>query len=243
MPGRTAMTKRVVFFDAAGTLLRVRGSVGEQYAALARRFGVEIGAGVLDKLFPAAFRAAPPMAFPGATPDAVPALERGLWRELVRGIFAQAGFLAAFGEAGFDDYFAALYRHFETAEAWEVYPDVLPALRALRERGCQAGVITNFDGRIVPLLDRVGLAGWFDSVTVSSRVGAVKPDPAIFRYALALHGIRPAEALHVGDSPADDVQGALDAGLSAVLVDREGCHADMVDGARVAALAEVVRFL
>lgn len=235
--------RRVVFFDVAGTLLRVRGSAGAQYAALARRFGVDASPAVLDRLFPAAFRAAPPMTFPGAPPEAIPAREREWWRGVVSGVFEAAGLLGAFGDAGFQAFFAALYAHFETAEAWEVYADVLPLLVTLGERGCRAGIITNFDGRVVPLLRHLGLADRFDSVTLSSRVGAAKPDPAIFRHALARHGVRPDEALHVGDSPAEDVVGAAAAGLFAVLVDREGRHADPARGVRVASLTEVTRFL
>lgn len=239
------MGRRVVFFDVAGTLIRPRGRVGEHYAAIARRFGVEADPGALTRHFPAAFREATPMAFPGARPEEVPALERGVWRGLVRGIFERAGALAEFGDAArFEAFFAQLFGHFESASVWEVYPDVLPAFEALRERGCRLGVVTNFDGRVEPLLDGLGLSPWLDSLTRSSRVGAVKPDAAIFRHALALHAARPEEALHVGDSPAHDVQGALAAGLGAVLVDREGRHAAAgAAGHRVASLGEVARLL
>jgi putative hydrolase of the HAD superfamily len=234
----------VVFFDVAGTLLRVRGSVGEQYAALARRFGIAAGADALDSGFGPAFRAASPMAFPGASPEAVPALERDWWRRLVRGLFEDVGFLNPDDAGRFDDYFAALYAHFATAAAWEVYADVRPLLRTLRERGCRTGVVTNFDGRIGPLLAEVGLAPWFDSVTVASEVGVAKPDPAIFRHALALHGAEPGEAIHVGDSPAEDVAGAAAAGLLPVLVDRGNRHAEVAaPGVRVTSLTEVACFL
>ena len=236
-------TRRVAFFDVAGTLLHVRGSVGAQYAALARRFGVDAAPEALDRLFPAAFRAAPPMAFPGVPHDAVPARERAVWEGIVRRLFEAAGLLGAFGEARFPAFFAALWEHFAAAEAWEVYPDVAPCLDALRERGCRTGIITNFDGRILRLLDVLGLASRFDSVTRSSAVGAAKPDPAIFRHALARYGVEAAEALHVGDSPAEDVAGAAAAGLLAVLVDRGRRHGDPPQGARIASLAELTRFL
>jgi putative hydrolase of the HAD superfamily len=237
------MPIQVIFFDVAGTLLRVRGSVGEHYAALARRFGVDARASDLDPHFPAAFRAAPPMAFPGVPAAEIAARERAVWEGLVRGMFARAGLLGAFGPGGFADYFAALYAHFETEAAWEVFPDVLPALGAVRARGLGLGIVTNFDGRVLPLLERVGLAGWFDSTTLSSRVGAAKPDPAIFRHALARHGARPDEAVHVGDSPAEDLAGAQAAGLRGVLVDRTGRHATRAGGSRISSLAELERFL
>ncbi|HEV8673783.1 MAG TPA: HAD-IA family hydrolase [Methylomirabilota bacterium] len=235
--------RRLVLFDVAGTLLGVREGVGAQYAALARRFGVAAEPNLIDRLFPAAFRAAPPMVFPGVPPDAVPDRERAVWEGIVRRIFAEAGLVPDFGEARFAAYFGALYAHFATAAAWAVHLDVLPLLGTLRARGVRAGIVTNFDSRIEPLLAEVGLDSWFEAVTRSSAVGAAKPDPAIFRHALARHGVEAAEALHVGDSPTEDVAGAAAAGLLGVLVDRAGRHPDPPGGVRVASLAEVTRLL
>jgi putative hydrolase of the HAD superfamily len=230
-----------VCFDAAGTLIRVRGSVGGQYAAVARRLGVDADPAALDAAFPAAFRSAPPMAFPGAAADAVPALERAWWRALVQRLVEAVGLAPALDVVGFDRYFDQLYDHFTTPAAWEVYPDVRPTLAAVRARGCRIGLVTNFDGRIVPLLDALGLTSSFDALTLSSRVGAAKPDARIFGAALTALGVPPAAALHVGDSPEDDVAGARAAGLGAVLVDRDGRHPD-VPG-RVRSLAEVTALL
>lgn len=235
--------RRIVFFDVAGTLIRVRGSVGAQYAAVARRFGVEADAEALTRLFPAAFRAAPPMAFPGVPPEEVPARERALWADIVRRLFAAAGLGPAIDAAGFGRFFAALWDHFAAAETWEIYPDVGPCLAALRARGCRTGIITNFDARIETLLPALGLASGFDSLTRSGAVGAAKPDGAIFRAALARHAATPAEAVHVGDSPAEDVAGAEAAGLRGVLVDRGGRLPAPPAGVRIASLAELTRWL
>ena len=232
-----------MFFDAAGTLVRVRGGVGEQYAAVARRFGVEADPRALAREFPAAFRAAPPMAFPGASPAEVPGLERRVWQGLVRRVFEGAGMLATGGAGWFEDYFDAVYRHFEDASVWDVYPDVWPILGTLRARGHQIGVISNFDGRFLGIADGLGLARWFDSVTLSSRVGAVKPQREIFAHALAAHGVEPGEALHVGDSPAEDVEGALAAGLGAVLIDRDNRHAGLSSLPRVTSLDQILQLL
>jgi putative hydrolase of the HAD superfamily len=230
----------VVFFDAAGTLLHVRGGVGAQYAAVARRFGVDADPAALERAFPAAFRAAPPMAFPGASADRVPALERAVWQGIVRAVFGAAGLLPAFGPRGFEAYFDAVYAHFEAPAAWEVFPDVLPTLAGLAERGAEVGIISNFDSRLLRVLDGLGLAKWFASVTLSSRVGVTKPGAAIFAEALARHGAPAAAAVHVGDSLAEDYRGARAAGLGAVLVDRAGRYADHPDVRRAASLAEVV---
>jgi putative hydrolase of the HAD superfamily len=227
----------VVFFDVAGTLIRVRDGVGAQYARVAGRFGVAVDSAALEREFPRAFRAAPPIAFPGVPSEAIPGLEREIWWGIVRDVFAGVGLLPAFGPGAFNAYFDAVYRHFEDGAVWEVFPDVVPALTALHALGCSLGVVSNFDGRVFPILDGLGLAPWFASVTLSRQVGVTKPDPAIFARALARHGAQPAQALHVGDSPMEDGEGARAAGLRAVLIDRTGRHADRPGVARVDSLA------
>ena len=226
----------VVFFDVAGTLIRVRDGVGAQYARVAGRFGVTVDPSPLEREFPRAFRAAPPMAFPGVATAAIPDLEREVWRGIVRDVFAGAGVLTAFAPGAFDAYFDTVYRHFEDASAWEVFPDVVPALTALGALGCTLGIVSNFDSRVLQILDGLSLAPWFASVTLSSQVGATKPDRAIFEQALARHGAQAARTLHVGDSPVEDFDGARAAGLRAVLIDRGGRHVARPDLVRVASL-------
>jgi putative hydrolase of the HAD superfamily len=228
--------EKVVFFDVAGTLIRVRDGVGAQYARVAGRFGVAADPRALEREFPRAFRAAPPMAFPGARPEDVPGLEREIWRGIVRGVFTGAGVLSAFAPGAFDAYFDAVYRHFEDAAVWDVFPDVAPALSEVRALGCSLGVLSNFDSRVVTILGGLGLAPWFESVTLSSQIGVTKPDRAIFARALACHGAESAEALHVGDSPVEDAEGARAAGFRAVLIDRAGRHADRPGVTRIHAL-------
>jgi putative hydrolase of the HAD superfamily len=226
----------VVFFDVAGTLIRVRDGVGLQYARVAGRFGVAANPSVLEREFPRAFRTAPPMAFPGAPIEAVPGLEREVWRGIVRDVFAGAGLLTAFAPGLFDAYFDAVYRHFEDAATWDVFPDVGPALSALRALGCSLGIVSNFDSRALRVLAGLGLAPWFASVTLSSQAGATKPDRAIFERALARHGVDAGRAFHVGDSLVEDCEGARAAGLRAVLIDRGGRHVARPGLVRVASL-------
>ena len=229
----------VVFFDVAGTLIRVRDGVGVQYARVAGRFGLAADPNALEREFPRAFRAAPPMAFPGAPADAIPGLEREVWRGIVRDVFAGAGLAAGFAPGAFDAYFDAVYRHFEDPTTWEVFPDVMPALSALHALGSPLGVLSNFDSRVLRILQGLGLAPWFRSVTLSSQVGATKPDRAIFARALAYHGVDATQALHVGDSPVEDWEGAHAAGLRAVLIDRSGRHARRPGLVRVGSLVQL----
>lgn len=100
------------------------------------------------------------------------------------------------------------------------YPDVVPALVWARARGLALVVVSNWDSSLPEVLDRVGVGAYLDGVITSATAGAAKPDPAIFRSALALAGVPARQALHVGDSLAQDVAGAQAAGVRAVWLDR-----------------------
>jgi putative hydrolase of the HAD superfamily len=102
------------------------------------------------------------------------------------------------------------------------YPDAAPALRELRGRGLALVVASNWDCSLHDVLSGAGLARLLDGVVTSAEVGARKPDRAIFDAALRAAGCDPADALHVGDSLAADVEGARAAGIRAVLLDRDG---------------------
>lgn len=105
---------------------------------------------------------------------------------------------------------------------FEAHADARPALVRARQRGARVVVVSNWDVSLLEVLERVGLAPLLDAVVTSAAVGAAKPAPAIFRHALALAGARPQDALHVGDSLQEDVRGAQECGIAAVLIVRDG---------------------
>jgi len=84
-------------------------------------------------------------------------------------------------------------------------------------------VISNSNGTVAAILDRLGLGPHLDFVIDSSEVGVEKPDPRIFQIALDRAGLRAHEAAYVGDLYSIDVVGARAAGLSAILMDPGGC--------------------
>ncbi len=92
------------------------------------------------------------------------------------------------------------------------------ALARLRAAGLRLGVVSNSDGRVEAALEAAGLRRYFDVVLDSALVGVEKPDPAIFHAALEALGVRPDEALYVGDLYEVDVVGARAAGVEAVLL-------------------------
>lgn len=113
------------------------------------------------------------------------------------------------------------------------YPEVPAVLRALRDRGLRLVVCSNWDLSLHDVLARTGLAPLLDGAAISAVEGAEKPDPALLRRALALADVgEPAAALHVGDSVAADVEGALAAGIRPVLVRRAGDEVRSLDDGR-----------
>ena len=122
--------------------------------------------------------------------------------------------------------------HFHRQESWSLYPEVVEVLEALRESGLKLFVVSNWDSTLPALLDRLDLTRHFDGVVVSALVGSSKPAREIFDTALALAGVAAHEALHVGDSPSEDYDGARNAGLPALLLDRAGLGHDGFESIR-----------
>lgn len=231
---------KAVFFDLVGTLVEPRAAIGHQYAAVARRHGARIDVPALEAAFAHEVASSPAVQAWGLAREAAEAAERSWWHGLVGRVFAAAGAGALLQPARFEPFFDELYRHFTTSLAWRLYPDVLPAIDRLRGRGLATGLVTNYDSRIYRLVESLGLASRLDSITIPSAAGAAKPAPAIFEQALRGHGLEPADAAHVGDSLADDYEGALGAGLRAVLLDRDDRHAALAGVRRARSLDEAV---
>jgi putative hydrolase of the HAD superfamily len=210
-----------VLFDLVGTLIAVRSSVGTQYARLAAQFGIEVLPEALDKAFPPELAAAPPLVFPGRTAAEVAELEKEVWRGIVRRVLAEAGALAGFEAPAFARYFDALFEHFSTGAGWRVYPDVVGALERVRQAGWRTGLVSNFDSRVFPLLERLDLSRLLDVIAVPAVAFAEKPDARIFRFALRALGAEASRGVVVGDSIREDVEAARQAGLEAILIARD----------------------
>lgn len=115
--------------------------------------------------------------------------------------------------------FEDIYRYYERPEAWKLAPGLERALAKVRAAGIKVCVVSNFDSRLRPLLEEMGLASVFDHVVVSAEVGAEKPSPRIFREACRVCGVDPDRdiVVHVGDDRRNDINGARDVGIYAWL--------------------------
>ena len=114
---------------------------------------------------------------------------------------------------------------------------MLPVLEELSERGLALAVVSNWDSFLPELLELQGLSGFFRTVSVSAIEGTGKPEAEIFRRTCARLAVEPEAALHVGDSPRDDYEGARGAGLRAVLLDRADRHPHLPE--RIHSLSEL----
>jgi len=143
-----------------------------------------------------------------------------------------------------------LLNEFTTGGVWtRVIPGSAAALRAIAATGVKLAIVSNADGSVEAQLAADGICQLgagpgvpMDAILDSSVVGVAKPDPRIFEIALERLGVSPDRAVHVGDTPAADVDGARAAGVTPVLVDPFDDHPD-TDVLRVASLAAFAALL
>ena len=209
---------KVIFFDAVGTLFDVKGSVGEVYLTYAKKYGVpdtEQTRHALNAAFKQTIKDMPLPVFSVERPEKLKQCERLWWFDVVHAVFYRVGMFE-----GFDDFFEEVFEAFGQSTHWELFPETHEVLAHLKGQGFELGIISNFDTRFFQVSRALGLNAFFDSVTISSLVGAAKPAKKIFSHALDEHMLAPQEALHVGDHRIEDFEGARQAGLHAVLIDR-----------------------
>ena len=224
---KTDSSITVIFFDAAGTLFHVKGSVADVYLQYAEKYGVQASSDLkreINQAFEQAFRDAPPPIFAVDRPEKLKQCERLWWFDIVHAVFYRVGMFD-----GFDAYFEDVYEAFSTGKHWVLYPETLSVLQYLKSKGYEIGIISNFDTRLFSILRDLNIQQYVDSVTISTLVQAAKPAPKIFEHALSQHVIEPGEAIHVGDSVQDDWEGARGAGLTAIVVSRNETHSPGVD--------------
>jgi len=105
---------------------------------------------------------------------------------------------------------------FEARQQVEFYADVLPCLHRLGQR-FRLGAISNGNASV----EHVGLGHLFEHAVSASDVQAAKPDPQIYAHFAERFAVDPEEIVYVGDHPAYDVIGSIEAGFQAVWINRE----------------------
>jgi len=123
-----------------------------------------------------------------------------------------------------------------------VFPDVLPVLARLNAAGLRLAIISNWQCGLGPFCGELGLRAQFRHVLASAEVGHAKPDPQIFHDACRRLGVPAHRVLHVGDSPADDLEGGRRAGVEVILVCRDP-SAGALPGPSIPGLSHLPRLL
>jgi putative hydrolase of the HAD superfamily len=135
---------------------------------------------------------------------------------------AQAMRAALREPADLDIDFLPFVKRVRDSVRYRPFPDVLPALRSLREQSKALAVVSNWDPALPMLLAQLDLAEFFNFILPSAEAGVEKPDGRIFRLAQQRLGLRPQEVVHIGDKYEVDVVGARAVGITPILLDRKG---------------------
>ncbi len=206
---------KCIAFDAVGTLIHPTPPPGEVYFQVGRRFGSRLCADEITRRFKQAFRDSERADFNGqsglllATDEA---REKERWRQIVADVIDDV--------ADSNGCFAELFAHFASPQAWSCFDEVPAVLDELRARGYHLAIASNFDSRLHAVGDGIAALKSIDSRVISSEVGCRKPGRAFFEALVAAAGCRADEVLMVGDDPVNDIEGARQAGLGAILLNR-----------------------
>ena len=219
------MKLRAVLFDALGTLVRLEPPAPRLRAELQRVAGIDVGEEAAERAFRAEIAYYLDHHLEGRDASSLDELRERCAGVLVRELAEHALEPAAAR--------AALLGSLE----FTAFDDAPPALGMLRQAGFRLVVASNWDCSLPEVLRGAGLAALVDGIVSSAAVGAAKPAPEVFLEAARIAGAAPEEALHVGDSVENDVEGARAAGIRGVLLARQGPAPGGVDTVR--SLAEV----
>jgi putative hydrolase of the HAD superfamily len=208
------MNIRAVLFDVDFTLCRPGPELSpERYARIAERHGASLDIRLYDD----------------AREAAVGNLKRhpeflhddSIWHRFTEEIFIGMG-----GPEAIASVCATEIEHgWEISENFELFEDAFPVLDELRKAAVQIGLVSNGIRDLTQFVSHHRLD--VDAIVDSRSHGRVKPHPTIFQAALELLGVAPAEAVMVGDSLEEDVEGARALGMRAILIDRENRHPDV----------------
>lgn len=217
------MTIGIVFFDAGGTLLDPYPSFAQLFASTCTDYGTPVEAAavatVQDRIAPHLVEL-----LDEAGLDHSPSLSEESSRRFWT--FTYTRFLEELGIVD-DGLTRALYETFSSTSSYRLYDDSRPALDELEGAGYRLGLISNFDSWLQKMLVEMEVGHRFDTAVISGIEGIEKPDPRIYRLAVERAGVDPADAVHVGDSPAMDMEPAAAVGMRPILIDRNGRYPNL----------------
>jgi len=226
-----------VFFDAGETLIHPLPSFPELFLSVCAEHGLEADLDLLRISTRKLMAGVEDRQRHGYTFSNEATKSRRFWLDFYGSLVRELGY-------PHDDGFLpqALYHTFSDPSNYGEYHDVRETLEELRGRGLRMGLISNFEVWLEDLLEDLGLIEFLEVRVISGREEYEKPHPRIYELALERSGADPERSLHVGDSPISDYDGAREAGIRAVLLDRWGRFPDFA-GERVQDLRELPELL
>jgi REG-2-like HAD superfamily hydrolase len=204
---------RAVFLDIGDTVMRPNPSWEHVYAIAFEEYGVKVEVEALHAALRRAYHHGGYGFEAGFEPTEATSFARTM--QIDSAALADLGL-----EPMPESFFRRLSELFMLTANWHVFPDVKPALLALRGRGLVVGAVSNWVWQLPELLHALDLVKQFDFIAASSRVGFEKPHPEIFEWALEQAKVDSGEAMHVGDHLDADVAGAQGVGIQPILIDR-----------------------
>lgn len=197
-----------VLFDFHGTLAQVEPA--ESWVRLAAAAcGVDLPPGRCAALTDALLTAGRPG---GPRPSRIPPALAEVYADRdLSGPAHRAAYtgLSATVESGIEGLPEALYERLLGPQGWAPYPDTVPTLRALQERGVRTAVVSNIGFDVRPIAAAYGFADLVDHWLLSYELGTCKPDPSIFLRGCVALGVEPERALMVGDTALDAAAGSV----------------------------------
>ncbi len=204
---------RAVVFDAVGTLIRLDPFAGDVYATFAARFGSRLDAAEIRRRFDVAF-AAQERIDAEREHRTDEGRERERWQQIVYEVIDDC--------EDPEGCFRALYDHFALPSSWRCDDDAAAVLTGMKARGYVVGMASNFDHRLRPIVAGLNDLTELDHLWISSEIGWKKPAKGFFAAVCRTFGMDPANVLFIGDDLTNDYNGALAAGMSALLLDPRG---------------------
>jgi HAD superfamily hydrolase (TIGR01549 family) len=205
------MHLRAVLFDVDFTLCRPGPELSaERYARIAARHGLTLETSRYEEAREAAvlnLKRHPELLH-----------DESIWHRFTEEIFTGMGGLEEIAS----ECATEIEEGWAVSENFELFEDALPALEELRAAGLKIGLVSNGIRDLTEFVAHHRLD--VDAIVDSRSHGRVKPHPTIFQAALELLGVAPVEAVMVGDSLEEDVEGARALGMRAILIDREDRH-------------------
>jgi putative hydrolase of the HAD superfamily len=230
------MTTDIVFFDAGETLIHPFPSFHELFASVAQDAGYEVkpdaALEVQQRLAPHLVELADETGIENPSLSAEDSLN--FWSHLYRRLLQEFGIQD-------ERLVRKMYDTFSNSSSYRLFEDVLPTLDVLSDT-YRMGLISNFEEWLEEMLVELEVGHHFSVSIISGVAGIEKPDPEIYRRAVQKAGVVPRAAVHVGDSPSNDVEPAAKVGIVPVLLDRYGRYPD-ADCARISSLSELPSLL